>query len=423
MWWFQRCLGFDPKILTSQQNKYLRTAPPIYDPKNLRSQQIKYLQTAPPIHSIICLGGSATAGGGGILHHQQYPSILEKMLQQHHQQSTVLNMAHGKTNTFYTALNFDSLVPSNASVITWEFSINDPYSLTRQALNEYIDQMELFMDMVNQHPNKPTIVFIMLWDTPFTLPPHSTVWDNLRHLLKNQPIVDVNKWINSKNSNNRLDFVNDQHHPNELVHQYIANELLNIILVDKQSNLFMDHRVNAFPFRSKNTIFNGRFHRPSRTKSILFDIPNLKEFYQVHNVNKQPLKIHGKSYYYRKDRELSLKIPSCSDDINSFQLYLDFKLKETEQLSVVSFGGTKPEFGKYLKVIYHPTTDGSEEGTILTMAPWNFPSENYHDFYKVWFESRKRLLNNGRITVCSIIPATVNYVDIEIRWLSLVMTQ
>jgi hypothetical protein len=76
-----------------------------------------------------------------------------------------------------------------------------------------------------------------------------------------------------------------------------------------------------------------------------------------------------------------------------------------------------------LKVIYHPTTDGSEEGTILTMAPWNFPSENYHDFYKVWFESRKRLLNNGRITVCSIIPATVNYVDIEIRWLSLVMTQ
>ena len=60
----------------------------------------------------------------------------------------------------------------------------------------YVRYFQRFVGMVRDHPNRPVLIFVMLWDQmPFTLPhPHTTIHDRLRPLLgSNQLVVDVAK--------------------------------------------------------------------------------------------------------------------------------------------------------------------------------------------------------------------------------------
>ena len=311
-------------------------------------------------------------------------------------------MAHGATDTLYAALNFNTLIPPNATHIVWEFAINDPYNINY--LDEYLDQIELFMDMVAQHPRQPTVIFVMLWNTPFTLPPKSSVRDHLRSTLTHELVVDVVEWINQKTCmlrntclatsrttdapssvlDHRLhsqtmqlgvkaDFVVDQHHPTSMVHQYIAQELSKIIqLLPTSTNQHNRHR--GFRFRPQGTTFHNRFQRPSRTQSILFDAPNLELYYST-VVKDQPLTLVGKSDINRKDRHRTMRIPSCNDGMNP--LYLDVVLSLDEQLSIASLGDVEDSTCRqYLHVEYQPEEPGSS-AIGFEMVKWVFPTEVY----------------------------------------------
>ena len=374
----------------------------------------------PTPRTIVCVGGSATAGGGpegGMLLSHQYPFVLQQLL--HSPEDRVLNMAHGATDTLYAALNFNTLIPPNATHIVWEFAINDPYNI--KYLDEYLDQIELFMDMVAQHPRQPTVIFVMLWNTPFSLPPRTSVRDHLRSTLAHELVVDVDDWINQKTCmlrntcretsgttdvpasllDHRLhsqsmqlgvkaDFVVDQHHPTSMVHQYIAQELSKIIQLLSTSTDQHNKRQHrgGFRFRTQGTTFHNRFQRPSRTQSILFDAPNLELYYST-VVKDQPLTLVGKSDINRQDRHRTMRIPSCNEGTNA--LYLDVVLSFDEQLSLASLGDVEDSmYGQYLHVEYQPEDSGSS-AIGFELVSWVFPTEVYRTLRQRFFCLRNRV--------------------------------
>ena len=124
--------------------------------------------------TIVCLGGSATAGGGGIPLHSQYPYLIAKR----HTQWHVYNRAHGASDTLWASLMFDSLVPVDASVIVWEFAINDVGFVKGPGGQQLeLDVFRRFMHQVRAHPSNPLVVFVFQGTLRSASPPskqHST---------------------------------------------------------------------------------------------------------------------------------------------------------------------------------------------------------------------------------------------------------
>jgi len=136
--------------------------------------------------TIVCLGGSATAGGGGIPLHSQYPYLIAKR----HTQWHVYNRAHGASDTLWASLMFDSLVPVDASVIVWEFAINDVGFVKGPGGQQLeLDVFRRFMHQVRAHPSNPLVVFVFLWDAPFRIPPQQTIFHALRAELPADALV------------------------------------------------------------------------------------------------------------------------------------------------------------------------------------------------------------------------------------------
>ena len=359
-------------ILLIVYDGILKTPLPSLSAKTLATTTTATTATTPaaPIndqpYTIVCLGGSATSGGAVGKDHA-YPNVLQNLLSNNnYTKANVMNFGHGTTNTLYAALNFDAMVPPDATHVTWEFAINDEYPNMAYTHDEYIDQIGLFMDQIQQHPNNPIVIFVMLWNTPFAIPPVTDVLDQLQSVLQDQLVVNVNAYIIQYNEHalaasvvwdthpiplplGKHKFVVDYSHPTVSVHKYIADNLYRIFSETKSNK--------PFPFRSK-AMFGNRFRRPARTSSILFDSPKLD---RPQNYHQQPLTMHGKADKRRSDRIFSSRLPTCNnstgnstgnstEDRATAALLLNFELLASEQLSAVTFGAIKfrrPEYVKY----------------------------------------------------------------------------
>ena len=240
------------------------------------------LAAPPPSSStptIACLGGSATSGGGpAVGHAAAYPALLKHRLAD--LGADVINSAHGATSTTFAALNFDSLVPSGADadvpLVVWEFAINDSafcynthwWSDDSQSAGCIEDPLSLMLLLRNmaEHPSRPRLAVVLLWDNPFRLPvPGQSVAPKLKAVLDEASalglvagVVDVAAWVakdyerrvkanstssplppspppplpsnkcfqqNPKQSPGCADYVVDIHHPNQALHKVIAEKL------------------------------------------------------------------------------------------------------------------------------------------------------------------------------------------------------
>ena len=160
--------------------------------------------------SITCLGGSSTTGVTLASQEESYPSILSKLLSNH----TVYNMAHGATKTLYAGYNFENLVDPTSSIIIWEFAQNDGNSKGDCELKK--DKFFIFYNQIINRmvSKKPTLIFVMLWDVGFDVPPKmgTNIKTCFAPLLKNQLVIDVCDYVKSECNINedcdRLDFVN-----------------------------------------------------------------------------------------------------------------------------------------------------------------------------------------------------------------------
>ena len=452
---------------------------------------------------VACLGGSATAGGGHMPRDKQYASLLGAALQRQETGSeggaatrkhVVLNMAHGMTDTFYALLHFNALVPRNATHVVWEYAINDPDNdcepqkapswgctdqkrergfcpqgkcsagceerncgsggcacqLAFQAMTaEYVRYFRRFVEMVRNHANRPVLIFVMLWNAPFTLPhPKTLIHDRLRPLLANQLVVDVARdWVEQKcharsargrqcSGSSNMDkamFLADDSgggagvvkryyaHPNEAIHRYIGGRLFDIIdgnggatfrpLVEvgalkKTSTPSLRHR------SGDNGAIDVERAASWRTTSLLFDAPRLPSQDDLVARFNLTYETKGKAESNRFDRMRSVIVPACGKGKEGKEgkersqpqqglreLSFDVGIQPDEQLKGVTVDIGR-EAAKTLSIEWR--ADGQAEGTTtgdsterdqkaervpLRLAPWALPVlPSYHGFYDAWFE-------------------------------------
>ena len=315
----------------------------------------------------------------------------------------VLNMAHGMTDTFYALLHFNALVPRNATHVVWEYAINDPdndcepqkapsWGCTDQTRGrgfcprgkcgdgcverncgsggcacqlaframtaEYVRYFRRFVEMVRDHPNRPVLIFVMLWNAPFTLPhPKTVIHDRLRPLLANQLVVDVARdWVEQKchalargrqcsstSITDKAMFIAEESgggagvvkrydsHPNEAIHRYIGGRLFDIIdgnggaafrpLVDEtlKKNTPLLRAKETTPTQPNKpmraTGDNGAIdvERAAswRTTSLLFDAPRLPSQDDLVARFNLTYATKGKAESNRFDRMRSVIVPAC----------------------------------------------------------------------------------------------------------------
>tara|TARA_B110001450_G_C17624545_1_gene482607 strand:+ start:213 stop:1394 length:1182 start_codon:yes stop_codon:yes gene_type:complete len=340
---------------------------------------------------VTCLGGSSTAGGGKISLQGQYPTILRDLLNNDtkYNRSKVYNMAHGNSNTFYNALNFKSLVRPESSVITWEFAINDWYKncIATQ------DALLFFMDQVQGMTTKPTVIFIILWNTPFVIPPKRNVWNCIAPLLKNQLVINVNEFVDkecSRTNCKKTDFVSDRHHMNNRMHRFVARELYSIL--KNRQNLRHPIERDMLPHSGDML-----------THSVLFDKPSIDHITDVKYA------FFGRSSPNRKDRQVGLVLQQCND---SFRMPIDPKWK----ICFVNFGAPKkfkPLRGSSKDLMPY-LVDKLQTKVLLSQIDAPFKLPNYHGYFNDWYKPDK-YLNFTNMSICAKTQLTL-------RWISVIFT-
>jgi hypothetical protein len=346
------------------------------------------------VSKIVCLGGSSTAGGGGIEQLDQYPSLLHQRLD-----LPVLNHAHGTTDSFYAALHFSSLVPPDADLITWEYAIND--SSEHVPTNDIFDSVLFFMRQVALHPNRPALVFIFLWDYPFQVPrPGRRVYDALIPLLANHTIVDVNRWVRRQcrvdTHCDRTDFVADQHHMNEVLHEYVANELVTIVQEMDYSER------NDAPVDFEPALFGESLPSNIRTTSLLFDAPTLS------NVSGYDLTtaMADRAAPNRIDRMRFLELPDCYTD----GLTMDIRLHPHERLSHVGIGPDDDKDGLVRLTWSNFDVDFVEAERAI--------GPSFHSFFNLWFQpTGDEIIDSGQLSVCYDSDTVTK----AIRWIAVLI--
>ena len=344
----------------------------------LRGDISPFLNQRRTNRTITCLGGSSTAGGGlsaGDEH--AYPYYLSLLLG-----TKVFNMGHGTTNTLYTALNFQNLVHPSSSIITWEFAINDWY----YDCEANRDSLLFFIDQVKHMDKPPTLVFILLWNTPFTIPTEQDVKHCLMPLLKDQLIIDVNDWVLSECTMNRdcknKDFVADRHHMNDRAHKYVANELQRIIL----------HTPLGFrPLgtdNQKDTLFS-QFKRPLLSFTNLFDTPTTLKI----NDNRLKFKLYGKNAPYRLDSQRALILPPCSRPYQMNTALLKIKY--------VLLGSIEGDV-KEVKI---------RSNNNLEFTAVHIKIADYHAYYEHWFQP-SRSTPTAAIYICADAFVSVRWMTV-----------
>ena len=371
------------------------------------------LQADPQV--IVYIGGSSTAGGGHIPLEYHYPHVVGATLQRKE-----IDMSHGATSTWYAVLNFNSLVPHDATHIVWEYGINDARQAGRDAnsvgedhmaVEEYRDEVRAFVDLVELHPNKPVLIFVFLWDTPFRLPhPATSSYDMLEPLLTNQLVVNVARdWVEATCKRQRAsgeatlcfpliesegimnetaliknvaawrahEFVADYHHMNIAGHRFVADALLRIVKqapgaaplkfrplreVQRHATLF-----GASSFDSKWRIGGGimplNLPRPMRTASLLFDTPRLPSEEARASSYAMDMKQKGKSTAWRRDRKNHGTMPLCASSSGAIDFAtarggVAVKIAPSERLAYVNIGeindvgGDNAPGGDYVSYLY-----------------------------------------------------------------------
>jgi len=344
---------------------------------------------------VTCLGGSSTAGGGKISFQGQYPTILRDLLNKDtkYTRSQVYNMAHGTTNTFYTALNFKSLVRPESSVITWEFAINDWY----KNCNATRDALLFFMDQVQGMTTKPTVIFIILWNTPFVIPPKRNVWNCIAPLLKNQLVINVNAFVDAECSRTqckKTDFVSDRHHMNNRMHSFVARELYSLLKKRQRPVDFLKNTTRQPVRLERNMLL---------THSVLFDKPSINDYPDLKYI------FFGHGEPNRKDRQVGMVLQNCN---HSFQMSVDPKWK----ICFVNFGalnGVKPLRGSSKDIMPY-LFDKLQTKVPLSHIDAPFKLPNYHGYFNDWYKPDK-YLNFTRMSVCAKR-------EWSLRWISVIFT-
>lgn len=366
--------------------------------KSISSTSIISRDSTSRISKIVCLGGSSTAGGGGIEEVDQYPSILHQRLN-----IPVLNHAHGTTDSFYAALHFSSLVPQDADLVTWEYAIND--SSEHVPTKDIVDSVLFFLRQVALHPNRPALVFIFLWDPPFHIPrPGRRVYDALIPLLANHTIVDVNRWVRHQcridPQCDRLDFVADQTHMNEVLHEYVATELVTIIN-DLENSNSSDASVDF-----ETSLFGEHLPSNIRTTSLLFDSPTLS------NVSGYTLTtaMANRAAPNRIDRMRFVDLPDCYFKTDVL-LTMDIRLHPHERLTYVAIGPDDNEDEILLRFTWS-NVDVDFHPVKHSIGP------SFHSFFNLWFQpTGDDIVESGQLSVCY----DSNTVTKAIRWIAVLI--
>ena len=217
---------------------------------------------------IVVIGGSSSAGAGQIPKKCQYPTLLGE----HFKNSTVLNHAHGTTNIFYSSLMFDSLVPEDTDLIIWEYTINEGGASINNP-TQVFNSFRMFIRLLKSHKNRPKIILLLLWTSPFTIPPSRDTENVLRPLLKYFTTVDVFEAINRRTSKvlEKRDYVADAHHLNRGAHIVLSRELVDII----QRGAIINEYHKTPDFGEK--LFNF-FEYDSKIYSMLVDPPSINRY-------------------------------------------------------------------------------------------------------------------------------------------------
>ena len=374
---------------------------------------------------VAIVGGSASAGGGHIAKANQYSTLLSHKLG-----CRVDNHAHGTTDTFYTVLNFHSLVPLDATHIVWEYAINDAAE-ARNNQARYFDVFRAFIDLVEQHPNKPVLVFVFLWDGPFLLPAVTSVFNKLTEvgLLKNQHVIDVpHQWVEPYCKEHPRcttdDFVADRHHANAAGHKFIANALYDVLKHNPQFRPLNEDRDRA------QTLFEGhplQMERPMRTTSLLFDFPRVdsekaieKSFAGLH----LEFEFSGKQDPVRSDRIRYVKIPGCESGV----LTIPVTIKANERIVGVNIGDESMRcrhcadthaVGVDDLLVKWIEETGKNITRRLKKGSWKIPIFRYRGFFDSWFVPRADEIaaGQGHLEVCRSAEKSSNYA----RWISVVI--
>ena len=298
------------------------------------------------------------------------------------------------------------MVPPNATHVVWEFSINDADNVygrdsVRNACKNYkfppkqaatcaetqendleavMNHFRAFTDVVQQHPNKPELIVVFMWDPTFrtyrmkdesqkatwlnrvagTHTPKCCVCELLRPLLKRQHVIDVGRdWVKAQNLRDDAagitpkklgDFVNDVHHMNARGHHFVAEKLISIIAHEKNARPEFrplvavdpasgDERRMKFDLESSTLVFRGHVvRRPMRSVSLLYDEPHFVTGREVPFEIKTKSEHFGRAAANRIDRIIATSIPLCNGVERSTSLILVVEMNKREQLAGVDIG-------------------------------------------------------------------------------------
>eukprot|EP00937_MAST-01D_sp_MAST-1D-sp2_P003979 g3979.t1 len=243
--------------------------------------------------SVVFLGGSSTTGAGGVARPRQ-----------------------------------------DAVLVVWEYAINDA------GTKEYADAFRFFLQQVRNHPQRPAIILVFLWDEypAFALPvPGQAVHANLRPLLRDALVVNVAGWVRKTceraarrhshgpaNGNDfacasKYEFVVDVHgHPNARVHRYIAERVGALLRPAFERRHQQRMAVRRLPVLQLGTA-TARITDPfatmpsqSRTQSWLFDPPTLDAWPRgggASSASAPVLTVAGKGSPERRDRQVYAHVP------------------------------------------------------------------------------------------------------------------
>jgi len=182
-------------------------------------------------YSVVVQGGSSSTGAGAGGVNYSYAALVNRTVGTPYE-GRVANMAHGNTDSLYSALVFSSLVQPGTRVVVWEFVMTDQFGLPK----DHAIAWRFWMRQARVHDL--WVIPVILWSEPPRLPKvYSASASFVRGVAAHEPsvlgIIDVGRLVSDRCSRlascSRSAFISDSHHPNAALHEYIASELAAIL--------------------------------------------------------------------------------------------------------------------------------------------------------------------------------------------------
>jgi len=248
-----------------------------------------------------------------------------------------VNAAQGSTNSLWSAIMMDSLLPaSGVDILVWEYAINDAKSGSpgkpRRAPEVMEAMLELWLRAALRLPSRPAIVLLYLWDSDWTTPdtfPRASAWEAGRRLV--QRYVDAGHDITTvvvprSMGANTTAILQDHHHFNcdgsafigRLLQTHMLSALSQALEAGDQGPVCHGH-----PGAGPPPVFSSLMaESPDRATVALL---HAKSVQAVHNwlprYGRQPAVDHShadvemmtgtKTKAGREDRKLEFKLPVC----------------------------------------------------------------------------------------------------------------